>query len=329
MLPSNFTAGSVGDLITDISTANAMGGANTIALTAPTTSPYVLTVVNNTTVGATGLPVIAANDNLTIVGNGDTIERSTATGTPTFNLFDVAGGSSLTLQNLTLQGGSATGAGVSAEDGAIYSQGDLTLSGVTVQDNEALGNAGREGVGNNKATPGGNAFGGGLYVAGGTATLTNVTLSANKADGGQGGTAEGAWYGGGGGKGVGGGLAVAGGTVSLTSCTLASNTAQGGQGGALEEGYGAGAGGTGFGGALQVTAGTVSLTSCTLASNTAQGGNGGGPPETPPTSSGGSRQRLRRRRRGRWRQPHIQQRYPFFQCRQGRHWLLHNWAHVV
>jgi hypothetical protein len=32
--------------------------------------------------GATGLPVIAANDNLTIIGNGDLIERSAAKGTP-------------------------------------------------------------------------------------------------------------------------------------------------------------------------------------------------------------------------------------------------------
>ena len=71
-------AATVSDLIADINAANTAGGANTITLTAPTTSPYVLTAVNNTTDGATGLPVIAANDNLTIVGNGDTIERSTA-----------------------------------------------------------------------------------------------------------------------------------------------------------------------------------------------------------------------------------------------------------
>ena len=98
--------------------------------------------MEDSTVGATGLPLIAANDNLTIVGNGDTIERSTAAGTPAFNLFDVAAGASLTLQTLTLQGGLATGAGVSAEGGAIYSQGALTLSGVTVQDNQAVGIAG-------------------------------------------------------------------------------------------------------------------------------------------------------------------------------------------
>ena len=102
---SSYTAATVSALIADITAANAAGGANTITLTAPTTSPYVLTAVNNTTYGATGLPIIAANDNLTIVGNGDTIERSTAAGTPDFRLLCVAGGASLTLENLTLQGG--------------------------------------------------------------------------------------------------------------------------------------------------------------------------------------------------------------------------------
>ena len=138
-LPSGYTPLALSGLIADINAANAAGGANTISLTAPATSPYVLTAVNNTTDGATGLPVIAANDNLTIVGNGDTIERSTASGTADFRLFDVAAGASLTLQNLTLQGGLAADSGVSAEGGAIDNQGALTLSGVTVQNNIAQG----------------------------------------------------------------------------------------------------------------------------------------------------------------------------------------------
>src|SRR5262249_50707974 len=104
-LPSNYTAASVSDLIKDIKHSNAAGGMNTITLVAPTTSPYVLTGVDNSTDGATGLPVIAANDSLTIAGNGDTIERSTASGTPAFRLFDVASGAVLVLQNLTLANG--------------------------------------------------------------------------------------------------------------------------------------------------------------------------------------------------------------------------------
>ncbi len=139
ILLSTYTAASVSDLIVDINASNKAGGSNTIKLTAPTTSPYVLTVVNNTTDGATGLPVIATNDALTVVGNGDSIERSTASGTANFRLFDVAALGSLTMQNLTLQGGMARGYGVSAEGGAIYNQGALTLSGVTLQNNIAYG----------------------------------------------------------------------------------------------------------------------------------------------------------------------------------------------
>ena len=134
----SLTAASVSDLIADINAANTAGGANTITLAAPTTSPYVLTAVNNSTNGPTGLPMIAANDNLTIVGNGDTIERSTAVGALDFRLLAVASGGSLTLENLTLQGGyDATGDG-----GAICNCGTLVLSGVTVQDNDALGGGG-------------------------------------------------------------------------------------------------------------------------------------------------------------------------------------------
>src|SRR6516164_7949670 len=134
-VPSSFTAASVSDL----NAANAAGGANTITLVAGTT--FTLTAVNNTTDGATGLPVIAANDNLSIVGNGDVIQRSTASGTPTFRLFDVASGASLALTNLTLQGGVAVthnfpvpGVPTSfyslAAGGAIFNQGSLSLDGV-------------------------------------------------------------------------------------------------------------------------------------------------------------------------------------------------------
>src|SRR5262249_41463017 len=151
----------------------------------------------------TGLPVIAANDTLTIVGNGDTIQRSTAKGTPAFRLFDVANGASLTLGSLTVQNGlAAQGGPVGNEGGAMLNQGSLTLNSVTVQNNatqgpsaagggiysggsltvqsntirnnQALGSAGSAG-GRGAGGTGGSAFGGGLYISGGTATLTGVT----------------------------------------------------------------------------------------------------------------------------------------------------------
>src|SRR5437588_10922853 len=118
-LPSSYTAASVSDLIADIKAANLAGGSNTISLVAGNT--FSLTAVDNTTDGPTGLPVIAANDNLSIAGNGDTIQRSAATGTPDFRLFDVAAGAALTLANLTLQGGIAYG--YSGYGGGIFSSG--------------------------------------------------------------------------------------------------------------------------------------------------------------------------------------------------------------
>jgi hypothetical protein len=275
-LPSNYSAASVSALIADINTANNAGGSNTITLTAPTTSPYVLTAVDNATDGPTGLPVISGGmktDNLTVIGNGDTIERSTAPGTPAFRLFAVAAGS-LTMQNLTLQGGVALGSYVSAEGGGIYNQGTLTLSGVIVQDNSA------EGTGVNTG-PGENAAGGGIYSSG-YLTLDSTTVQHNLALGGNGGPGFLERAGGDGGNAFGGGVDVARGTAILTNATLSSNTAWGGQGGNNPDGDG-GNGGNGLGGGLMdgywssdtVTGGGVSVVNSTLSFNAAQGGQAG------------------------------------------------------
>jgi predicted outer membrane repeat protein len=293
----SLTAATVSDLIADINAANTAGGANTITLAAPTTSPYVLTAVNNSTNGATGLPVIAANDNLTIVGSGDTIERNTAASTPDFRLLAVAGGGSLTLENLTLQGGyDASGY---YGGGAIYNQGTLVLNDVTVQQNTALGAgggiysssgsvvtleggtivqsnvaitaylSGEDGFGGDIPT-----YGGGLYASGGTVTVTNATLDKNFAEG---------EYGYGGGlyvqlgtvmtlsndavesntaDGNGGGLCVQGGTVSLSNDTIKSNYAEFNGGGLYVVGSGT------YGNA------TVTLSNDTVESNKATGGGG-------------------------------------------------------
>jgi predicted outer membrane repeat protein len=276
-VPSSFTAATVPELIADISAANLAGGYNTIALVAGNT----LTL----TVG--GLPVIAANDNLTIQGNGDTLARSTASGTPYFRLFDVAPGASLTLANVTLQGGYAYGGcggailnqgavdlkGVTVQNngassgGGIYSSGSLTLeAGTLISGNQAVGTNGyviEYPDGSSYVVPAGDAYGGGVYVAGGTATLANTTLSSNSAQGG---------FGSGiprindfAGNAYGGGLYVAAGTVTLTSDTLKSNSAVGGSGNNSFPG-------SAFGGALYAAGGTVTLRYDTVMSNSSQGG---------------------------------------------------------
>ena len=96
---SSWTAASVAELIADINLANQAGGSNTITLAPKTT--FTLSRVDNTTDAGNGLPVITSN--LTIVGNGDTIQRKNAS--PAFRLFEVASGASLTLENMTLQNG--------------------------------------------------------------------------------------------------------------------------------------------------------------------------------------------------------------------------------
>jgi hypothetical protein len=289
-LPSTFYAATASDLITDINAANKAGGTNTIVLTAPTTSPYVLTAVNNTTDGANGLPQISKKDSLTIIGNGDTIERSTAAGTPAFRLLDVASGGALTLQDLTLQNGLAFGSGAGADGGAIYNQGTLTLSGVTVQNNEARGVDGTVMATKASAAAGGDAAGGGIW-SDGTVNLEDLTLPSgtvlhtvlqyNEALGGAGGsvglTEEGT-----GGRALGGALYLAGGNAGKTNATLTNvsflnNLAEGGTGG--NDGTGNANGGTGgaaSGGAVDIAeAGTVIMTGGTLDNNQAVGGVGG------------------------------------------------------
>lgn len=264
-VPSNFTAANVAELVADINQANLLGGPNTIALAAG--ARFTLTVADSSdgTDGlANGLPVVTAGDNLTILGNGDTIERSVGA----FRLLNVAAGASLNLMNLTLQGGlvMAYGRGtIPAAGGAIYSQGALTLDGVTVQNNTAFGNyaqgggiwssgtltlLGNTNILNNKALgidaqygdDAGSACGGGVYVAGGTATLTDVTLSGNTAQGGNGtvfqvydgrsgdGPDTYHWSISPGGSAYGGGLYVADGTVELHGTSVTSNAAIGGAG---------------------------------------------------------------------------------------------------
>ncbi len=270
MLLTAYTALTAADLINDINAANAAPAANTITLAAATSAPYVLTAVNNTTNGATGLPVIAANDNLTIVGNSDTIERTTATGTPAFRLLRVASGGSLTLENLTLQGGMIEGAGPrviglfqGAAGAGIYNQGTLVLNGVTVQDN-VVGFIGTNGPNSN----GINTAGGGIFSSGGSVTLEGGTIVQNNEALGTSTFLEL----GTGGNAYGSGLYANGGTLTVTDATLDNNTAVGGLG---YLGFDGGAYGVG----LYASGAKVTLTNATLDGNAAKVNN-------PPTTSG-------------------------------------------
>jgi hypothetical protein len=283
---SNYTAASVLALVADINAANKAGGTNTITLAANTT--FDLAAVNNTTNGANGLPVISGKkgaDNLTIIGNGATIERSTASGTLDFRLFDVASGNSLTLQNVALQNGRVgPGFKIPAEGGAIFNQGTLVLSGVMIQNNAAVGSGGdaagggvwsngsltlenSSAVQGNSATGGllRNAFGGGIYVAGGTANITGTTFTLNLAQGGDNG-----------GSAYGGAVYVAGGTVTMSADNLGTPYGFSGPSPNIARGNatpGLTPLGNGYGGGLYVAGGSVTLTNDSILNNEAAGWN--------------------------------------------------------
>ncbi len=150
----------VGDLISAINTANGNGQPDTINLEASCT--YTLTIVNNTTDGPNGLPSITSQ--IIIHGNGATIERSSAGGTPNFRIFHVAAsGGDLTLTDVTIANGNASG----NPGGGIFSKGVLNISNSTLYSNTA-------------------DLGGGIMNSGGTLNINNSTLSGNTATNGCG-----------------------------------------------------------------------------------------------------------------------------------------------
>ncbi len=317
LTPATFSAVDVPSLIADINTANGNGVANTINLTAPT-GIYTLTAVNNSTDGPTGLPVITSPFLLTINGNWATINRPFAAappfGPPAFRLFDVASGAALSLKNVKLLNGFAFGSGASADGGAIYNKGKLTLNGAVLRSNlaegsnvTALGAAGQ------------NAAGGGIWTSGGSLTLIGSTvLKREGAFGGDGNGSGGNAFGGGiyanltkvsvgagcviesctafGGSGVGvsanggnasgGGLYATGSSTALESVALTGATFQhdatvggrGGQGSTVPVGFIAGPGGSGgnaSGGGLFVSNATLTLSGDHIQNNFALGGQGG------------------------------------------------------
>ena len=152
--------------------ATAAGGPWTIDLA--TAATYTLSAVDNYWYGPNGLPPIAAT--ITIDGNGSTIERAGASGTPAFRLifvgadpsttgptpgYSTPGAGELTLEDLTLsgglaQGGSSNGGGGGlGAGGAIFTQGAVTLQSVTISGNSAVGGTGGD------FALGSNAYGGG------------------------------------------------------------------------------------------------------------------------------------------------------------------------
>ncbi|HZU38555.1 MAG TPA: hypothetical protein VFA18_21700, partial [Gemmataceae bacterium] len=291
LAPAIFNATSVAALITDIGLANTNGAStNTINLTG--TGPYTLTNVNNSTDGPNGLPVIKSTvaSTLTINGNGLTIQRDPVPGSARLRCFDIARNGSLVLKNVALANGIEGGSGSSAEGGAIFNNGKLTLAGGVQLMNNAVVGTGvtSSGVGNSAA-------GGGIYCsAGSTLKLTgsNLFLSCTaKGAGGASGQMGGNAFGG----------AIFANTTTATSLTstagtvVESCTAHGGSGGKGGVSQSGGAGGSASGGGLYVNGGS-SVAKAALAGFTFEfdkavggtGGNGGFAAVGPSGGAGGS-----------------------------------------
>lgn len=262
----NVGASDVATLIANINTANNNGETNTINLTAST---YDLTKVNNFWYGPNALPAISSN--LTINGNGATIQRNSVSGTPAMRLFYVSGGlngelplGQLALQNVTLQNGlahggnSAVGGGGLGAGGAIFNQGSLTLNGVTLTNNQAVGGSsgnnrlgqfGGGGMGSDAdANNNGGGFGGGVSDFAGTA--------------GKGYRAPGGGPSGGGGGGGGGFITLSSGKDANSSAGASGGgrggfgvSGDGGDGGFGQGGQGGSGGYFGIGGALGTNGG--------------------------------------------------------------------------
>src|SRR5450755_2542296 len=180
-VPCGGSSGGAAGLVAAISAANS-GGGGTINLAPGCT--YTLTAANNSNsanplVGANGLPVITTP--VTINGRNTTIARSSSAAP--FRLFEVDGpGGSLTVNNLTLTGGSSPAGGA-----LLNSEGAVTLNHSRVTGNTA-------------------AMGGGGLASGvvnpndlgpiGTLTLNFSQVTGNTSRGGGGGIASGTGNGG-------------------------------------------------------------------------------------------------------------------------------------
>jgi Bacterial Ig domain/RTX calcium-binding nonapeptide repeat (4 copies) len=202
----------VGALKTAITAANSNPDATTIELAAG--CAYTLTTADNTdpTFGSSGLPTITSP--IIVDGNGATIARSGAA--PAFRILYVTPSGELTLSDITLSNGLATGDG----GAAILDRGVLHLSRSTISGNSAtVGRGGGVWVDGLLASPvadirdstftgNGAVTGGAIDVQGGSpsVTLENLTVVSNTASN------------------AGGGLTVVAGTTTLTHSTVARNS---------------------------------------------------------------------------------------------------------
>jgi Bacterial Ig-like domain (group 3) len=249
--------------------------------------------------------IVGVSDNITIDGSlGANTPGITLAGGSATRLFAVEGGGSLTLQNLALSGGSATGGfggigggggGSAGLGGAVLVDGStFTAAGCTFVNNQATGGAGGgrgdgsgfaggggggglgapnagDGTSNGKGGMGGGVNGGTGGFGGGGGGGESRSFGGGPGLGGFGGSSGFAGAGGGGG-GLGGAVFATSGTVTLNNDTFTLNKAQGGSSG-YPGGSGSSPAAQGDGGALFVRNGTLTATFVTFSGNTVTNGD--------------------------------------------------------
>jgi len=139
---------------------------------------------------------VSINKNITIEGNGHTIDASSCN----CAIFDIGNAANVTINQLVLKNGK--GKGFPQNGGAIYNLGKLTIKRSSFVGNSVTGN-------------GGAIYNNGKLANVGDLTITNSTFHNNEAS-------------------IGGGIHNDdGGSVDITNCTFSGNRATGGQGGGI------------------------------------------------------------------------------------------------
>ena len=234
------------DLINALRTAN--GDCSTPHTIDLAPGIYSLTAVE---ADSNGLPIV--NCEITINGNGATLSRDGAA--PEFQFFEISSSGSLTLNDLTLDGGHSP-----EEGGAIYNHGgDLNIFGSWISNNTAdlsgggISNNGgvlfiQDSTVQNNSTPDylpvPYSVGGGIYSINGSVTIIDSTISDNYVDR------------------SGGGIYIEGGSLSINQSLISSNglgVADGGDGAAN-------------GGGLYGNSATIEILDSTFSENDANNG---------------------------------------------------------
>ena len=273
---TNTLDASLGSLRWAISNANATAGADTIICT---------NLLGRISLESPLPPITGAT---TILGPGASLLA--ISGSNLFRVFEIAGGTTVSITGVTISDGYVTNGG----GAGILNAGNLTLIGCAVAGNRSVSvpgggllNRGKlmlvsSELASNIAGGAGIPFGtyttfgdlrgigGGLYLESGTVIISNCVVIGNQAIGTWGFLSSGGA--------LGGGVFVQGGQLSITGTTVSGNLAVGGYGGSDYLLVGR-RGANGFGGGICVQTNAPAaqlMVNCTVSGNRSQGGDGGG-----------------------------------------------------